>query len=116
MEFKFPKSLYDKMFDVYPGPFNLGYSGVRPSLLQAIQKWINKRYCENIELSFSNTTVWSGVGTVISGSINYLTEIGDKVLVLTPTYYRYIEDTKLFNRIPVEFPLSIKDNRYFIDF
>lgn len=77
MEFKFPKPLYDKMFDIHPEPFNLGYPNARPSLLQTIQKWINKRYCDNVEISLDNTTVWSGIGPVIAGSINYLTEIGD---------------------------------------
>ena len=48
--------------------------------------------------------------------VQTLTEPGDNILVLTPTYFKFIVQGELMNRKCVEVLLKTEDNRFWIDF
>lgn len=91
-----------------------GYNLQPDSLYDSIVKWAKKRYNWDIKKEWILFT--PGVVAGFNIGIRALTEESDGIVIQTPVYppfYRVINNN---NRTLITNPLTIKDNRYCIDF
>ncbi|MGG0716062.1 MalY/PatB family protein [Robertmurraya massiliosenegalensis] len=91
-----------------------GYTYVPDRVSQAVQSWVNKRH--NWEIHPSWLLYSPGVVPSIGIAIQALTEPGDKVMLQSPVYTPFFNMIEKNERVVVNSPLTLKDNRYEIDF
>lgn len=91
-----------------------GYTYVPDHVSQAVQSWVNKRH--NWEIHPSWLLYSPGVVPSIGIAIQALTAPGDKVMLQSPVYTPFFNMIEKNERIVVNSPLILKDNRYEIDF
>lgn len=91
-----------------------GYTFVPESATNAIVHWLKKRHDWAVDPSWIlyNTGVVPSISTVIHA----YTEPGDKILLQTPVYTPFIDKVRLNDRIVVNSPLVLQNNRYEINF
>lgn len=90
-----------------------GYSYVPSSAGEAMRDWLIKRHGWNTDLSW---ILYSpGVVPAIGMAIQALTKPGDKVLIQSPVYTPFFNMIKNNNRVVVNSPLEIKDNKFHIN-
>lgn len=63
-----------------------------------------------------NTIFWQNMLQPFNAVVETLTEPGDNILVLTPTYFKFIVQGELMKRKCVEVLLRTEGNRFWIDF
>jgi len=113
MDFKPPQAVLNAIKDrVEHGVF--GYTFVPPSTAGAIVDWLLKRH--QWEINPSWLLYCSGVVQAISAAIQSFTEEGDRVLLQSPVYTPFFEMIKKNNRIVVNSPLALVNEKYEIDF
>ncbi|MBR4020733.1 MAG: aminotransferase class I/II-fold pyridoxal phosphate-dependent enzyme [Firmicutes bacterium] len=87
-----------------------GYTSVPETWYEAYQDWWERRHGyrpDRKHLLFCN-----GVIPAIDTAIRDLTDPGDQVLILTPTYNHFFISIKDNNRVPVECHLDYKEDIY----
>jgi len=80
----------------------------------SIISWLKRRHNWSIEkewISFS-----PGVVSGITSSILAFSEPGDKIIVQPPVYFPFFESVRGTDRVCVENPLKLINNRYYFDF
>ncbi|MGG3468108.1 PatB family C-S lyase [Neobacillus pocheonensis] len=113
MDFKPPQAVIDAIKKrVDHGVF--GYTFVPPSVSEAISAWLLKRHQWDIQSPW--LLYCSGVVQAISTAINAFTNEGDKVLLQSPVYTPFFDMIEKNNRVVVNSPLVLDENRYQIDF
>lgn len=113
MDFEPPKEVHEALKKrIEHGIY--GYTFVPESTTNAIVNWLKKRHDWTVDPSWIlyNT----GVVPSISTAIQAFTEPGDKILLQTPVYAPFMVKVKLNNRVIVNSPLQLKNNRYEINF
>lgn len=91
-----------------------GYTYVPDTTTKAVQSWVKKRHDWDIHQSW---VLYSpGVVPSIGIAIHTLTEPGDKVLLQSPVYTPFFNMIEKNERVVVNSPLKINNNRYEIDF
>lgn len=91
-----------------------GYTYVPESATEAIQAWVKKRH--NWDIHSSWVLYSPGVVPSIGIAIHALTEPGDKVMLQSPVYTPFFNMIENNNRVVVNSPLKLENNRYEIDF
>lgn len=93
----------------------LGYSDIiDKQYVQVLRAWMQRRF--GWAMKEEELRISSGVVPAISNLIQILSEKGDKVLIMTPSYGPFYATIVNNERLPVFLPLLRKDNRYEIDF
>lgn len=91
-----------------------GYTYVPESANEAVQAWVKKRHDWDIDPSW---ILYSpGVVPSIGFAIHALTNPGDKVLLQSPVYQPFFNMIEKNDRVVVNSPLQLRENRYRIDF
>lgn len=90
-----------------------GYTTVPEHWYEAYQNWWDRRH--NFRPDREHLLFCNGVIPAIDTAIRDLTEPGDQVLILTPTYNHFFISIKDNNRLPVECYLTYKDGSYTLD-
>ncbi|WP_449621659.1 MalY/PatB family protein [Robertmurraya sp. Marseille-Q9965] len=91
-----------------------GYTYIPESAADGIQSWIKKRHDWDIHASW---ILYSpGVVPSIGVAIHAFTQPGDKVLIQSPVYTPFFNTIEQNDRVVVNSPLILKNNRYEIDF
>lgn len=91
-----------------------GYANPTSSYLNAVCSWQKKRHGWEIRPEWIVST--PGVVNAFHNAVQFLTNHGDGVLLLTPTYYPMYNAVTANGRILVESPLVLTGERYEIDF
>ncbi|QCJ43939.1 putative C-S lyase [Bacillus sp. S3] len=113
MDFKPPQAVIDAIKSrVDHGIF--GYTFVPPSTAGAITDWLQKRH--QWEVSPTWLLYCSGVVQAISAAIQSFTAEGDRILLQAPVYTPFFDMIKKNNRIVVNSPLILVNEKYEIDF
>ena len=93
----------------------LGYTGIfDDEYYQIVCDWMKEKHdivCDKDNIVFSN-----GVVSAMKQTVNRLTQKGDKVLILTPSYTPFFTSTVLFEREPLLCPLKNTGDNWEIDF
>lgn len=87
-----------------------GYTMVPEAWYEAYQNWWERRH--NFRPAREHLLFCNGVIPAIDTAIRDLTEPGDQVLVLTPTYNHFFISIKDNNRVPVECYLNYDKGTY----
>ena len=87
-----------------------GYTVVPETWYEAYQNWWERRH--NFRPERESILFCNGVIPAIDTAIRDLTEPGDQVLILTPTYNHFFISIKDNNRQPVECHLTYADGNY----
>ena len=113
MDFQPPKEVTDALKNrVEHGIY--GYTFTPPSATEAVQSWLKKRHDWEVD---SSSVIYSpGVVPSIGIAVNALTEPGDKVLMQSPVYPPFFNMVKNNDRVVVNSPLLLKEDRFEIDF
>ena len=90
-----------------------GYTTVPEHWYEAYQDWWERRH--HFRPAREHLLFCNGVIPAIDTAIRDLTEPGDQVLILTPTYNHFFISIKDNNRLPVECYLTYKDGSYTLD-
>lgn len=91
-----------------------GYTFVPDTTYHAIEQWAKRRYYWEIDkewLSFSQSVV-----PAISTAIQAYTKPGDKVMLQSPIYAPFFEMIEKNDRMIVNCPLKLVNNKYEMDF
>lgn len=91
-----------------------GYTYVPDTTSTAVQSWVNRRH--NWEIHTSWTLYSPGVVPSIGIAIHAFTSPGDKVMLQSPVYTPFYSMIEKNDRIVVNSPLKLENNRYEIDF
>lgn len=92
----------------------LGYTNTPLEYFNAFKEFWKRRHHVNID---TNSMIFStGVVPAISSIVRKLTNIGDKILVITPTYNIFFNSIINNQRIPIEVDLYLDNNEYKLDF
>lgn len=91
-----------------------GYTYAPPSAAAAIQNWLEQRHNWKIDTSWIEYS--AGVVPAISTVIRALTERGDKVMLTSPVYPPFLSMIEKNDRVAVNTPLEIKNERFQINF
>jgi len=91
-----------------------GYTLVKAEYYNEIIKWFKTRY--DIEYSSEDIIYSTGVITGYRQAVNFFTKPNDNVLLLTPIYKPLAEAVTEIQRKLVNVPLTLEENKYFIDF
>ncbi|MBN2349259.1 MAG: PatB family C-S lyase [Bacteroidales bacterium] len=92
----------------------LGYTYRPESFNSSVVNWIKDRHNWKIKkewISFS-----PGIVPAINLIILALTEPGDKIIVQQPVYFPFFSAIKNHGRVVVNNPLTLRDDRYIMDF
>ncbi len=93
----------------------LGYSDIiDPEYVQVLKLWMKKRF--GWEIRKDDLAVSSGVVPAISNLIQILSEKGDRVMIMTPSYGPFYTSIVNNERIPVCLPLIKEGGIYEIDY
>lgn len=92
-----------------------GYHFRTEDYIQAIQNWLSQRYQWQVKQS---QLLFYPPGTVaaINMLVNLLTDVGDEIIVQTPSYPPLMNIVNQNQRVLVENPLQRINNQYQIDF
>lgn len=90
-----------------------GYTHVTDAWYEAYQNWWERRH--NWRPAKEHMLFCTGVIPAIDSAIRCLTEPGDQVVILTPTYNHFFISIKDNNRLPVESYLDYRDGQYTIN-
>jgi len=112
MDFKAPKPVIDALRQrIEHGVY--GYTEKPDSYYEAVISWQKKRFGWDIRREWIVFT--PGVVTALCMAIQAYTLPGDKVIIQPPVYYPFFEIIQDNNRVVLNNPLKIKDNRYVMD-
>ena len=93
----------------------LGYSDIiDPEYVRVLKLWMKKRF--GWEIRKDDLAVSSGVVPAISNLIQILSEKGDRVMIMTPSYGPFYTSIVNNERIPVCLPLIKEGGIYEIDY
>lgn len=92
---------------------NLGYDTVN-GYYESVVKWMRNRH--NVDINVEDVVYTPGVVTAINFLLKILIKENDKVLVQSPVYHSFFRVLNENKCDVVQSELSIKDNRYEIDF
>lgn len=113
MDFKPPQAVLEELKKrVEHGVF--GYTFVPESTAEAIEGWLLKRHQWQIDPSW--LIYCSGVVQAIQAAVLSYTKPGDRVLLQSPVYTPFFNMIEKNNRIVVNSPLILEENRYRMDF
>lgn len=91
-----------------------GYSFRSKSYFESIINWLKRRHQWEVKeewMSFS-----PGIVPAINMAVMAYTKPGDKIIVQTPVYFPFFSAIVNNDRVQVENPLQLKNDRYCIDF
>lgn len=109
MDFQAPEPVIDALMQrVAHGVY--GYAEKPDSCYEAVISWQKKRFGWDIRKEWIVFT--PGVVTALCMAIQAYTLPGDKVIIQPPVYYPFFEIIRNNNRIVLNNPLKIIDNRY----
>ena len=91
-----------------------GYTLVKAEYYDEIIKWFRNRH--NIEYSREDLIYSTGVITAYRQVVDFFTKPNDNILLLTPIYKPLSLAVKEYQRNLVTVPLTLENNKYFIDF
>ncbi len=91
-----------------------GYAAKTPEYLDAVKGWMKRRHDWNIEVEWILPTV--GIVPALNMIVRQFSEPGEKVLIQRPVYHPFTNSIRNNNRMVLCNPLTLKDNRYFMDF
>ncbi len=112
MDFQAPKPIIDALRErVDHGVY--GYTEKPDSYYEAVISWQKRRFKWNIKREWIVFT--PGVVMALCMAIQTFTLPGDKVIIQPPVYYPFFEIIEDNNRVVLNNPLTIKDNRYVMD-
>jgi len=112
MDFKSPKPVIDVLRQrVEHGVY--GYTDKPDSYYKAVISWQKKRFNWDVKQEWIVFT--PGVVTALCMAIQAYTLPGDKVIIQPPVYYPFFEIIQGNNRVVLNNPLKIKNNRYVMD-
>ncbi len=113
MDFQTPICVRDALINsTQHGIF--GYSDVKESYVETLQKWFSEKFDFQIESSWLVKT--PGVVFAICQAINAFTEVGDAVMIQRPVYYPFFESIEKNGRNVVNNALVYENGKYEIDF
>ena len=113
MDFKTPDFIVDAIKERANHPI-FGYSFRPKSYSESIVNWLKRRHQWEIEtdwISFS-----PGIVPAINMAVLAYTKPGDQIIVQPPVYFPFFSAIKNNDRIQVENPLKLVNNRYEMDF
>lgn len=90
-----------------------GYSYRSDSYLESIISWVKKRHGWNIKKEW--ITFSPGIVPALGVTVEAFSNIGDKILVQSPSYPPFKQTIKDNGRIVIDNKLIIKDNKYYMD-
>ena len=91
-----------------------GYSFRPESYFQSIVNWLKRRH--NWEISKDWISFSPGIVPAVNMAILAFTEPKDKIIIQPPVYFPFFSAIKNNNRVIVENPLKLKNERYCFDF
>ena len=92
----------------------LGYTNTPKEYFVAFKNFFKRHH--NIDIDIDNMIFSTGVVPAISSMVRSLTNVGDKIMVMTPTYNIFFNSILNNKRIPVETNLYYDGKEYKIDF
>ena len=94
---------------------HLGYPYLTDDYFRAIEDWLMRATSWKIK---ARSSVANSVGVYMSAwtAISLLTVPGDRIAILTPVHFCFKKMISMNNRAVVECPLSLKGNRYEVDY
>jgi cystathionine beta-lyase len=112
MDFKAPQPVIDALRQrVEHGIY--GYAEKPDSYYEAVISWQKKRF--NWDIAREWILFTPGVVTALCMAIQTFTLPGDRVIIQPPVYYPFFDIIRDNNRIVLNNPLKIEDNRYVMD-
>lgn len=113
MDFEPPMEVRDSLKNrIEHGIF--GYTYVPDTATEAVQSWVKKRHNWDVE---TESILYSpGVVPSIGIAIHALTKPGEKVMLQSPVYTPFFDMIEKNERVVVNSPLKLENNRYEIDF
>lgn len=113
MDFELCKEIRDDL-TVYISEQVLGYSRPTKEYLESVVEFFKSYHGFNIRKEWIFTT--PGVVSALATAIGEFTNVGDKVIIMTPIYPPFYDVVKGQGRQVSECPMIFKDGNYFIDF
>ena len=92
----------------------LGYTNTPLEYFIAFKDFWKRHH--NVDIDTNSMIFSTGVVPAISSIVRKLTNIGDKILVITPTYNIFFNSIINNQRIPIEVDLYLDNNEYKLDF
>ncbi len=92
----------------------LGYTNTPLEYFNAFKEFWKRHH--NVDIDTNSMIFSTGVVPAISSIVRKLTNIGDKILVITPTYNIFFNSIINNQRIPIETDLYLDNNEYKLDF
>ena len=92
----------------------LGYTNTPDYYFEAFNKFFKRHH--HIDIDVNNMIFTTGVVPAISSLVRSITNVGDKIMVLTPTYNIFFNSIINNKRIPVECDLYYDGSNYQINF
>ncbi|MFC2164390.1 MalY/PatB family protein [Acidobacteriota bacterium] len=112
MDFKSPKTVIDALRQrVNHGVY--GYTEKPSSTYEAVISWQKKRFKWDVKREWIVFT--PGVVMALCMAIQAYTRPGDKVIIQPPVYYPFFDIIQANNRVVLNNPLKIEENRYVMD-
>jgi cystathionine beta-lyase len=93
---------------------NFGYMDLPSSFAAAIVAWNKRRY--GVDIDPDSLVFTTGVDSGLITALKTFAPRGSKVLLNTPTYDGFFHDLEFTGNIPNQNPLTMKDDRYSINF
>lgn len=113
MDFKLPNEIISSMNEVITSG-DFGYFDVKKSFYESVQNWYKNRYRSNINKEWIVPSI--GALSSMHLIVEKLFNKGDRILIFTPVYGPF-KDVIINNDMELSsHKLSIKDDRYYIDF
>jgi cysteine-S-conjugate beta-lyase len=114
MDFRPPASV-QRALEKHVGEGVFGYFGGDGGAYKAaVQWWMKTRHGWEVEADSIFTTY--GLVNGVAVCIDTFTKPGDGVVLMTPVYHAFARVIKAAERVVVECPLALHDNRYVMDF
>lgn len=113
MDFELCKEIRDDLTG-YISEQVLGYSRPTKEYLESVVEFFKSHHGFNIRKEWIFTT--PGVVSALATAIGEFTNVGDKVIIMTPIYPPFYDVVKGQGRQVSECPMIFKDGNYFIDF
>jgi cystathionine beta-lyase len=113
MDLRAPEALINKMAEMAQHGI-YGYTDTFETYFEAVQSWFERKY--NWKITKEWIVFCPRIVQAVSIIIQNFTNVGDKVLVHTPSYTPISNAVKVNHRNLVESPLLFKNGHYEIDF
>lgn len=91
-----------------------GYHFPPQSYKESVKGWMERRHGWTIDTDWIEPA--PGIVPAINAAINAFTQPEDAVLIFSPVYYPFYKAITENDRKAVQFPLTLQDGRYTIDF